>query len=753
MAKKAVENSVEDKVVTVDFDQTFEKDYRQYGFAVLKDRATPNVLDGLKPVQRRLLYAMHDLKLSNKAKYMKATRITGQVMALYHPHGDTIGSLDYMTEDFVFWLPPVDGNGSWTDMMGNPGAAARYVEARLSSYGDMLLNNVNDRLVPYVSNYDNSTRLPAILPARIPMMLINGVKRAIQVGLTANMPTHNPVEALRLVNAYLKNSDLTLKQALKIMPGPDFPTGGVLIGDMKDYYQTGHGRVELRARIIDDPDNKDGLIITEVPYLVGGQINDAINNIKELIDAGELPLIKSIDEANEFDDKTGKTALRIEVTLTKHADHAQARALLLANKRTGLRINYSMEAWALDGKDHVHCYTLFDYLKEYTDFQHHLMINEFQQILDKCQKQLKIDLALLTIPANLTAIIDISKKTAGKNEMVAVLTHEKTIKGLAKETKALLSKFNYDIDQASAIADRRLYQLSHLDTEALKNEAKDLRNKIYWSKRYVKESELRDSLLIKRNEELIRSWSSRFKRRTSLLARAEKIEIKKLLPVKKVTITFDRYGYLKKTDEREVAADKNIRRVLQTDNDDILAVFTNDGQYYQLPVKKLKSFSTRSNDRGESIYALLNDLDDATQILYLILRSQFVDQRKLVFVTEQGLTKQVSASQFLTKTLRKKAKATKLLDNDRLIFVGELNKSKSLLTISENNRYKRINVKAIKSYGSTSVGAKTMVAKDSKIAFVSLLTDEKEINFNERKYDLNKLPLLKASQQYKTIES
>ena len=729
------------------------KDFLDYGTTVASSRALPNVYDGLKPVHRYILIAMHDLKLDAKAKTIKSQKVEGDVMGNYSPHAGSYSSIDYLTQNYVFQLPPIHGKGNFSTIDGSPAGAARYTEVRNSIYGDMFMKRVSEKLVPYVPNYDGTKKLPKILPVDFPALLINGNKTGIAVGFTSSIAPHNPVDAIKATIKFFKNPEITLPELVKTLKGPDLPTGGVLIGDVMPYYETGDGKFINQGTIIDDPSDRNSLIITEVPYELGGALDTYIVNVKKAISQNQLPGIKNIDDFSDTD------GIKVFVTLDKGVDHEKAKALLFA--KTKLQTSYTLSWMALDNKT-PKLYGLLSYMKAYYQFQHNLMVKEFKYEKEKATIRLNLVNALLTIPANIKDIIYAAQNTSGRAELEDVLSGKKKLANLTHQ-------FTYNDAQAETIASMRMYQLNRVDAEALQKEKAELLPKIKWSDRYIKEVDLRTELLIARHtkimEDLIKDG---FKsRKTKLLDKSALKEYSYTSEkvVAPITVTIDKYNYIKTTDQlkNSTLTDDMILRY-DTTTDDILTIFTNKGNMYQLPTNKLKRLTTRDKSSGDTVYALFTKqgLTPDENVLAYSFRSQLeLDSTQAIFVSKNGLAKRVLTkdSSLITKTMRSKVTAYKPRSEDSLyaVYIMDSSTFDNLDIIAiRDNKSKRLALIDIKEQGSMAgAGAQTFKQKDNEPIKGVYIFDNTEahhiINYNAQDIDLSVQPKLKLTQAFKPL--
>lgn len=757
MAKRKTKEVIDlsaEIIKKVDVQVADAKDFLDYGIAVASSRAIPDVRDGLKPIHRYILVAMNDLKLNATSKTIKSQKIEGNVMGDYSPHTGSYPSIDYLTQNYVFNLPPIHGEGSFSSIDGSKASAARYTEVRNSIYGDLFVNRLSEKLVPYVLNYDGTKKVPEVLPVEFPALLINGVKTGIAVGFTSSIAPHNPVDAIKTVIAFAKNPDMTIPELMKVLKGPDLPTGGTLIGDLTPYYETGEAHLINQGTIIDSPTASDELVITEVPYELGGNADAYVISVKKAIAANNLPGIKSIEDFSTTD------GLHIDVKLDKNMDKEKAKAMLFS--KTKLQSTYTLSWMALDQKT-PRTYNLHSYLTAYLAFQHTLMIREFKYELEKAKKRLNIVEALVQIPKILEHIVYVAQRTSGRQELETVLQGLQSINGQQMA-------FSFNEAQAEAIASMRMYQLNHIDAEALEVELKDLHTRIVWSERYIAEKDLRTQLIIDRHNKTLETFvkNGLDKRKTILKDAsalnefkytAEKIEVP-------ITVTIDKFNYVKTTDllKNGVMTEDMLIRY-DTTTDDILTIFTNKGNMYQLPTSKLKRLSTRDKSNGDTVYALFEKqgLTPDETILAYSFRSQLEQaDTQVVFVSKNGLAKRMYSkdSTLITKTLRSKVQAYKPKQDDSLhtvIVTNDQSINNHDMIVIRDEKYKRVNMSDI-TLQSSAAGAGNQLFKSKTSGDIKTVhmfkasTSHEVINVNAQDIDVAVQPVLKVTQAFKPLD-
>lgn len=747
MAKKKKELILgEDQIENLNLDDELSRIFIDYAIAIASDRAVPNALDNCKPVHRRILYAMHLHKLYGKR--MKTQRIVGDVMGQFHPHGDSDDSITYLVDVFRSWLPMILGHGNWNDINGNGSAAPRYTEAGLSEWAALLTKDVSKALVDYEANYDNTTEMPIVFPAPIPIQLINGSRSQPAVGFASSIAPHNPIDACRLLIAYLQNPTITLDDMIKIIKGPDFPTGGILIGDVKEYYETGKSSFKIRAKI--DIINDHTLVIKEIPFTLGGSVNNLITSIKDLISKNKLPGIKRIDKFEEGDTET---STNIEITIDKKLNPQTAIDLLY--RKTPLESTYSTEWIALDDLT-PRVYNLQLYLEQFAAFRHKTVIRYFKEQLRQDTHRLEIVNGILTLkdPNRLLQVIKIARDSSSKDQTIQQL----------KET------FNYTDVQAEYIANRRIYQLSHVDFDAYNKEHDDLVNRISWEHRYIKERDLRNSYIIQQLEGFIELFEkAKLTRRTQLLTKIDKSQSSSLdnLFVSDVTITVNKYGYIKMTAQSNRTEDFETVRI-ETNDADVLCCLTNKGGLYQIPIKKLTMLNARDKKaRGDLAATLFNFKDNSEQPRLYIAKSELDnDNKEFVFVTASGLAKRFDVKHLLTSNVNKYTQAYKFKTNqlpfeDELIGLTVIEKDAidtlDIIAIKEGTM-KHLPLTEIKYQGSKAgAGAQTFVEKRHQTPIIDVYVFDPSLKtiistLSNKDFDASIQPLMKSTQTFKPID-
>ena len=460
----------DEMIIKTEYSDVMQKSYIDYAMSVIVARALPDVRDGLKPVQRRTLYDMHELGIRSDRPYRKCARIVGDTMGKYHPHGDSsiYEALVVMSQAFKKGLPLVDGHGNFGSIEGDGAAAMRYTEARLQKVSEQaLLADLDKDIVDFVPNFDETEKEPGVLPARIPHLLINGAE-GIAVGMSTSIPPHNLGETIEAMKAYMKNPKLTLEELMKIMPGPDFPTGGIVVNkdELTEIYRTGSGKIKIRGKVEVEKvkGGKEQLVITEIPYtMIGANIGKFLNDIGTLVET------KKTTDIVDITNQSSKEGIRIVLELRKGADTEQLTNMLY--KKTRLEDTFGVNMLAVaDGRpETLGLIPIFDHV---IDFQFELNTRKYKTLLNKELDKKEIQEGLIKACDVIDLIIEILRGSRDLKMAKACLMSGRTegIHFKSEKSKKQAAKLNFTERQATAILEMRLYRLIGLEIEALMKE-------------------------------------------------------------------------------------------------------------------------------------------------------------------------------------------------------------------------------------------------------------------------------------------
>ena len=661
-----------ENIVKTEYSELMQKSYIDYSMSVITARALPDVRDGLKPVQRRVLYAMDQLGLNYDKPHRKSARIVGDAMGKYHPHGDSsiYETLVVMSQDFKKGMALVDGHGNFGSIEGDGAAAMRYTEAKLKKFTqDVYLADLDKDVVDFIPNFDETEKEPAVLPVRVPNLLVNGAD-GIAVGMTTNIPTHNLGEVIDAVCAYMDNVNITTQELMQYCPGPDFPTGGLVVNksELPAIYETGTGKIKLRGKVVFEPaqkrGEKDKLVITEIPYtMIGANIGKFISDVVELIESKKATDI--VDISNE----SSKEGIRIVLELKKTADVENLKNLLY--KKTKLEDTFGVNMLAIvDGRPET--LGIKKIIEHHINFQYEIATRKYTTLLNKELANKEIKEGLIRACDIIDLIIEILRGSSNlKMAKECLMTgNAEGIKFKSEASKKQASQLDFTERQASAILEMRLYKLIGLEILALQKEYDEACKKIA---RYEKILGSRKEMAKVIKEDLMKIKKEyAVDRRTVIEDGKEAVFIEKKVPEQEVMFIMDRFGYAKTIDmaayERNKEAVHNeYKYIFSCMNTDKICIFTDNGMLHQIKVKDIP-FSTKFRDKGTPIDNLGNYDSSGERIIYLCA-SERIRQKRLLFVTKLGMMKLVDTSEF--DVMKKTVASTKLTDGDELIGIYE----------------------------------------------------------------------------------
>ena len=626
-----------ENIVKTEYSELMQKSYIDYSMSVITARALPDVRDGLKPVQRRVLYAMDQLGLNYDKPHRKSARIVGDAMGKYHPHGDSsiYETLVVMSQDFKKGMALVDGHGNFGSIEGDGAAAMRYTEAKLKKFTqDVYLADLDKDVVDFIPNFDETEKEPAVLPVRVPNLLVNGAD-GIAVGMTTNIPTHNLGEVIDAVCAYMDNVNITTQELMQYCPGPDFPTGGLVVNksELPAIYETGTGKIKLRGKVVFEPaqkrGEKDKLVITEIPYtMIGANIGKFISDVVELIESKKATDI--VDISNE----SSKEGIRIVLELKKNADVENLKNLLY--KKTKLEDTFGVNMLAIvDGRPET--LGIKKIIEHHINFQYEITTRKYTTLLNKELANKEIKEGLIRACDIIDLIIEILRGSSNlKMAKECLMTgNAEGIKFKSEASKKQASQLDFTERQASAILEMRLYKLIGLEILALQKEYDEACKKIA---RYEKILGSRKEMAKVIKEDLMKIKKEyAVDRRTVIEDGKEAVFIEKKIPEQEVMFIMDRFGYAKTIDmaayERNKEAVHNeYKYIFSCMNTDKICIFTDNGMLHQIKVKDIP-FSTKFRDKGTPIDNLGNYDSSGERIIYLCA-SERIRQKRLLFVTK-----------------------------------------------------------------------------------------------------------------------
>lgn len=698
--KKLIENS---KVVKINVEDEMKKSFISYAMAVNVSRAIPDVRDGLKPVHRRILYAMGELNLYNDKPYRKCARIVGDVLGKYHPHGDTAvyDSLVRLAQDFSIRYPLVQGHGNFGSVDGDSPAAQRYTEARLSKISGEMLRDIEKETVDYYPNFDDTLEQPTVLPSRFPNLLVNG-SDGIAVGMATNIPPHNLGEVIDGVIAQIDNPDITIDELMQFIQAPDYPTGGILMARaaVRHAYKTGRGGVVIRAKSeIQEDTNAQGqvtrsrIIITEIPY----QVNKA-----RLIETmAELVKDKKIEGISEIKEESDRTGMRIVIEIKRDA---QAQVVLNAlYKHTQLQVSNGITLLALvNGEPKV--LNLKEIIHHYIQHQREIIVRRTKYDLEKAEERHHILEGLVIALNNIDRVVEIIKKSRDKYEAC----------------ERLINEFILTEKQANAILEMRLSRLTSLEVESLKEELKELGETIAYLKSILNSSEKVMEIIKTELREIKEKYDDG--RKTEISIDYGEIDIADLIEKEDVVVSMTHFGYIKRLPVSEYKSQKRggkgvtahkpkeedfVEQMFTTSTHDDLMFFTNLGKVYAIKAYEVPEAQRQA--RGRAIVNLLQ-LAEGEKVSAVIPMPEG-SRGNLMMATKYGLVKKTNLKEF--ESIRKVGKiAINLLDGDELIAVQHTSGHDEILMASHDGKCIRFSEEDVRAMGRDTQGVKSMKLDD-----------------------------------------
>lgn len=734
-----------EKIIKTEYSEEMQKSYMNYSMSVITARAIPDARDGLKPVQRRVLYDMSELHLGHDKPHRKSARIVGDTMGKYHPHGDSsiYETLVVMSQVFKKGMPLVNGHGNFGSIEGDGAAAMRYTEARLEKFAEEVYLKDLDKTVNFVPNYDETEKEPEVLPVRVPNLLINGAE-GIAVGMSTSIPPHNLGEVVDTVQAFIDNPELRTEELLGHLHGPDFPTGGIIANkkDLASIYETGSGKIKLRAKMEVElgkrKADKDKLVITEIPYtMIGAGIN------KFLVDVADLVESKKLTDVVDISNQSNKDGIRIVLELRKDADIDRIKNILY--KKTKLEDTFGINMLAIaDGRPET--LNLKGILRNFLEFQYQNTERKYNVLLEKELEKKEIQEGLISACDCIDLIIAILRGSKSLKDAKACLVSGDVsnihfrMPGFEEEAK----KLHFTERQASAILEMRLYKLIGLEILALEKEHKETLKRIESYKkilgsRGVMNRVIKDDLAAIRKEFAV-------PRRTRIEDGPEAVYVENAVPVQEVVFVMDRFGYCKLLDKSTYERNQEtvdteqvyVKRCLNTDK---ICLFTASGTLHQ--IKALDIPSGKLRDKGVPIENL-SKYDGREDRICLLTCAQELKGRKLVFATKLAMVKQVPGEEF--ETNNRMVAATKLQEGDEVLSVALVEEQTATVVLQTTGGYfLRFPLEDISVLKKASRGVRGIkLSKNEELEQLYLLGDEPyAITYKDREINLSGMRITK----------
>ncbi|MBX8363299.1 DNA topoisomerase IV subunit A [Staphylococcus aureus] len=670
--------------------------FGRYSKYIIQERALPDVRDGLKPVQRRILYAMYSSGNTHDKNFRKSAKTVGDVIGQYHPHGDSsvYEAMVRLSQDWKLRHVLIEMHGNNGSIDNDPPAAMRYTEAKLSLLAEELLRDINKETVSFISNYDDTTLEPMVLPSRFPNLLVNG-STGISAGYATDIPPHNLAEVIQATLKYIDNPDITVNQLMKYIKGPDFPTGGIIQGidGIKKAYESGKGRIIVRSKVEEETlrNGRKQLIITEIPY----EVNKS--SLVKRID--ELRADKKVDGIVEVRDETDRTGLRIAIELKKDVNSESIKNYLYKN--SDLQISYNLNMVAIsDGRPKL--MGIRQIIDSYLNHQIEVVANRTKFELDNAEKRMHIVEGLIKALSILDKVIELIRSSKNKRD--------------AKEN--LIEVYEFTEEQAEAIVMLQLYRLTNTDIVALEGEHKELEALIK-QLRHILDNH--DALLNVIKEEL-NEIKKKFKsERLSLIeAEIEEIKIDKevMVPSEEVILSMTRHGYIKRTSIRSYNASgfediglkdgDSLLKHQEVNTQDTVLVFTNKGRYLFIPVHKLADI--RWKELGQHVSQIV-PIEEDEVVINVFNEKDFNTDAFYVFATQNGMIKKSTVPLFKTTRFNKPLIATKVKENDDLISVMRFEKDQLITIITNKGMSLTYNTSELSDTGLRAAGVKSINLK------------------------------------------
>ncbi|MCR5799479.1 MAG: DNA topoisomerase 4 subunit A [Lachnospiraceae bacterium] len=734
-------NNNED-IIKTEYSEVMQKSYIDYAMSVIVSRALPDVRDGLKPVQRRTLYDMHELGIKYDKPYRKSARIVGDTMGKYHPHGDSsiYDALVVMSQDFKKGLPLVDGHGNFGNIEGDGAAAMRYTEARLQKIAQFgLLDDLDKDVVDFIPNFDETEKEPSVLPAKFPNLLVNGTE-GIAVGMATSIPPHNLGEVISAMKAYMKDETISTSRLMKYVQGPDFPTGGIVTNkdELPEIYRTGQGKIKVRGKVITEKgkNGKTNVVITEIPFpMVGANITKFLQDVAALAETKKAPDI--VDISNQ----SSKEGIRIVIELRKDANVDNFINLLY--KKTRLEDTFGVNMLAIaDGRPET--MGLKRILKECIDFRFAVVTRKYTTLLEKEREKKEIQEGLIKACNVIDLIIEILRGSKDRNQAKACLIDgvTKGIKFKSKESEVMAGQLHFTEPQANAILEMRLYKLIGLEIDALIKEHDETMANIFKYEDILGRRDSMAQVIINELDELKKEYAVP---RKTVIDNCEEAVVEEVkVPEMDIMFIMDRFGYAKTIDmatyERNIdAVTAENKYICQCKNTGKICLFTNTGLLHTIKAGDLPFGKFR--DKGKPIDNISN-FSSANEEIIAVASQSDLNLYRMIFVTRMSMMKVVDGGEF--DVAKRTVAATKLLDDDQVVSVVPIKEQRNIVLKTNDGYFLRFPIEEIPEKKKTAVGVRGMKlgAKDYvDEVFYTQNAQEANYDYNGKTIALNSIKL------------
>ena len=689
----------QDRIIKINIEEEMKSSYIDYSMSVIVARALPDVRDGFKPVHRRILYGMIELGNTSDKAYKKSARIVGEVLGKYHPHGDSsvYGALVRMAQDWAMRYPLVDGQGNFGSVDGDSPAAMRYTEARLKKIGEEMMQDLYKETVDFQNNFDDTLQEPTVMPTRIPNLLVNGAS-GIAVGMATNMPTHNLSEVIDACIAYIDNNDIDIEGLMQYVKAPDFPTGGYIYGisGVRDAYETGRGRVVMRAKAeIETHTTHDKIIVNEIPYNVNKK--ELIENIASLVND------KKIDGISYVNDESDREGMRIVIDVKRDANASVVLNKLF--KMTALQTSFGVNNIALvHGRPKM--LNLKDLIRYFVEHRHDVVIRRTQYDLRKAQERAHILEGLIIASDNIDEVIRIIRAAKTPNDAIA----------------GLIERFNLSEIQARAIVEMRLRQLTGLMQDQLHAEYEEVMKQIAYYEEILSNDELCKKVIKDELVEVKEKYGDA--RRSEIVYSSEEFNPEDFYADDQMVITISHMGYIKRTPLSEFRAQNRggvgskgsetrdedfVEHIYPATMHNTMMFFTQKGKCYWLKVYEIPEGT--KNAKGRAIQNLLNIDSDDVVTAYLRVKNlndtEFINSHYVLFCTKNGVIKKTLLEQY-SRPRQNGVNAITIREDDKVIEVRMTNGDNEIIIANRNGRAIRFHESAVRVMGRTATGVRGM---------------------------------------------
>lgn len=734
----------ESQIIRTEYSDLMKKSYIDYAMSVIIARALPDVRDGLKPVQRRTLYDMHELGIRYDKPYRKCARIVGDTMGKYHPHGDSsiYESLVVMAQDFKKGMVLVDGHGNFGSIEGDGAAAMRYTEARLAKFTqEAYLSDLDKNVVDFGPNFDETEKEPVVLPVRVPNLLVNGAE-GIAVGMATSIPTHNLVEVIDAVKAYMKNNEISTEQLMKYVKGPDFPTGGIVVNkdDLLDIYKTGQGKIKIRGKVEVEElkGGKKQLVISEIPYtMIGSGIGKFLNDVANLVET------KKTTDIVDISNQSSKEGIRIVLELKRGADAENLKNMLY--KKTRLEDTFGVNMLAVaNGRPET--LGLKAIIEHHVDFQFELSTRKYKTLLAKELERKEVQEGLIKACDVIDLIIEILRGSKSVKDARACFVHGVTenIKFKSNISKKMAAMLRFTERQATAILEMRLYKLIGLEIEALQKEHEETLKKIARYEDILSHYDSMANVIMEELDAFKKEYGR--KRRTVVENAEEAVYEEKKIEEQEVVFLMDRFGYAKTVDisvyeRNREAADKENKYIVQCLNTGRICIFTDTGKMHQVKVLDLPYGKFR--DKGTPIDNVSN-YTSAEERIVMVCDAEQMRFAKLLFTTKLGMIKRVEGTEF--QVTKRTIAATKLQEEDEVVSVQVINENQQVVLQTKEGFFLRFPEEEVPEKKKGAIGVRGIrLKKTDEVEHAYLFEEgtECKVTYKEKEVSLNRLKAAK----------